>query len=206
MDALDRKLIRDFERLWFQALAIALVLACGVTLLLTAFGMHRALTETRDAYYERNRFADIFVSVRRAPLSLLPEIRALPGVIEAVEHVDGQAALVEHVGPADVLDPDLGRLERARRDDDAALLLEDAMHPVDGRRGLGRRLHGEVVVELVLEVAGLVGTQPGEGSGHRGRLQAGRRDVLEVHEVGHERLLRRLAARMLVAGRGMRFP
>ncbi|AHM05485.1 ABC-type antimicrobial peptide transport system, permease component [Roseibacterium elongatum DSM 19469] len=64
MQALDRKLLRDFRRLWVQALAIALVLACGVAILLTAVGMHTALTDTRDAYYERNRFADI--SSRRA--------------------------------------------------------------------------------------------------------------------------------------------
>ena len=32
MTALDRKLIRDFRRLWAQALAIALVLACGVAI------------------------------------------------------------------------------------------------------------------------------------------------------------------------------
>ena len=61
MQALDRKLIRDFRRLWAQALAIALVLACGVAILQTSFGMSQALEDTRAAYYERNRFADIFV-------------------------------------------------------------------------------------------------------------------------------------------------
>jgi putative ABC transport system permease protein len=51
MHAIDRKLIRDFRRLWAQALAIALVLACGVAILLTSLGMYRALDETRTAYY-----------------------------------------------------------------------------------------------------------------------------------------------------------
>lgn len=93
MQALDRKLIRDFERLAVQGLAIAVVLACGVAILLTAFGMHRALTDTRAAYYERNRFADIFVETRRAPRHLLPEIRAIPGVVAAEPRVQGMALL-----------------------------------------------------------------------------------------------------------------
>lgn len=93
MQALDLKLMRDFRRLWVQALAIALVLACGVAILLTAFGMHTALTDTRDAYYERNRFADLFVEARRAPLSLLPEIMALPGVATAEPRIAGNVIL-----------------------------------------------------------------------------------------------------------------
>ena len=80
LHAIDRKLLRDFSRLWAQVLAIALVLACGVAILLTSFGMYRALNDTRDAYYQRNRFADVFAQTRRAPLSLLPEIAGLPGV------------------------------------------------------------------------------------------------------------------------------
>ena len=61
MQAIDQKLLRDFKRLWLQALAISLVLACGVAILLTSVGMYSALSETRAAYYERNRFADVFV-------------------------------------------------------------------------------------------------------------------------------------------------
>ena len=67
MRALDRKLLRDLRRLWAQALAIALVVAGGVATLLLAVGSHRSLDETRNAYYERHRFADIFATVRRAP-------------------------------------------------------------------------------------------------------------------------------------------
>ena len=72
-----------------------------------------------------------------------------------------------------------------RRDDDVALLLEDPVHPVDGRLGLARRLDREDVVVLVLEVAGLVRPQPGERVGDRRRLQADGRDGREIHGVGH---------------------
>jgi putative ABC transport system permease protein len=89
LHAIDRKLLRDFRRLWAQVLAIALVLGCGVAILLTSFGMYRALDDTRDAYYQRNRFADVFASARRAPLSLMPEIAAIPGVQGAEGRVSG---------------------------------------------------------------------------------------------------------------------
>ena len=80
MHALDRKLLRDFRRLWAQALAIALVLACGVAILLTTFGTYISLEETRTAYYERNRFADVFADATRAPRWLLRDIREIEGV------------------------------------------------------------------------------------------------------------------------------
>ncbi|MDJ0627858.1 MAG: ABC transporter permease [Rhodobacter sp.] len=93
MRALERKLFRDFFRLWAQGLAIALVLACGVSIFLMSFGMFLALTDTRDAYYERNRFADVFASLRRAPKSLIPEIEAIEGVYAVEARVSGSAIL-----------------------------------------------------------------------------------------------------------------
>ena len=80
MRALDKKLLRDFRRLWAQGLSIALVLACGVAVLLISYGMYGALENTRAAYYERNRFADIFASATRAPRNLEPEIANIEGV------------------------------------------------------------------------------------------------------------------------------
>lgn len=93
MHTLDKKLLRDFKRLWLQALAISLVLACGVAILLTAFGMQRALNETRIAYYERNRFADIFATARRVPNTLLLEIGAIEGVQSVSSRISGFSVL-----------------------------------------------------------------------------------------------------------------
>ena len=93
MQAIDRKLLQDFRRLWIQAVAIALVLACGVAILLTSVGMYKALSETRGAYYERNRFADVFAHATRAPLSLLAEISRIDGVISAEVRISGEAIL-----------------------------------------------------------------------------------------------------------------
>lgn len=93
MQAIDRKLLRDFKRLWIQAVAIALVLACGVAILLTSVGMYTALSETRTAYYERNRFADVFAITTRAPLSLLSEIAQIDGVLSVEARISGEAIL-----------------------------------------------------------------------------------------------------------------
>ncbi len=80
---LDRKVLRDLWRTRGQALAIALVIACGIALYVMSNGMVRSLDETRRAYYERYRFADIFAPVTRAPEALIDEIAALPGVLTA---------------------------------------------------------------------------------------------------------------------------
>jgi putative ABC transport system permease protein len=80
MAALDLKLVRDLKRLWAQALAISLVVAGGVAVLVAMVGTIRSLEETRDAYYERYQFADVFAQVKRAPKKLLAQIAEIPGV------------------------------------------------------------------------------------------------------------------------------
>ncbi len=80
MRKLDTKLLRDLQRMWAQSLAIALVIAGGVATLIMAVGSARSLLETRNAYYERYDFADIFAEVRRAPRIVLDEIRGIDGV------------------------------------------------------------------------------------------------------------------------------
>lgn len=83
VSALDRKMLRDLAHLWAQALAVALVMAAGVATLIIAVGAHRSLAETREAYYDRYRFADIFSSVTRAPRTVLEQAALLPGVSAA---------------------------------------------------------------------------------------------------------------------------
>lgn len=78
--ALDKKLVRDLQRMWAQALAIALVLASGVATLVLSAGAYQSLEETRSAYYERYRFADVFANLTRAPKRLEQQISAIEGV------------------------------------------------------------------------------------------------------------------------------
>jgi len=83
MSTLDKKLLRDMARLWAQALAIALVLAAGIATLILAVGAYRSLEETRAAYYERFRFADVFASAKRAPRLLEQKVLETAGVAAA---------------------------------------------------------------------------------------------------------------------------
>ena len=80
MRPLDVKLLRDLKRVWSQALAIALVIGCGVATLVMFLGTKSSLDETREAYYDRYRFADIFAPVKRAPERLKAQAEAIPGV------------------------------------------------------------------------------------------------------------------------------
>ena len=90
---LDKKLFRDFRRLRGQALAIALVMACGVATLILAVGTYRSLDETRAAYYERYWFADIFATAKRAPEHLIERIALIPGVAAADPRISEFALL-----------------------------------------------------------------------------------------------------------------
>jgi putative ABC transport system permease protein len=80
MSMLDRKLIRDLARIWAQVLTIALVMGCGVATIIIAVGASRSLEETRSAFYDRSRFADVFASASRAPLGLRAALSSIPGV------------------------------------------------------------------------------------------------------------------------------
>ena len=80
---LDRKLLRDLWGIKGQAIAIAIVIGCGIGMYLMSKGMLISLAETRLAYYDRYRFADVIAPVKRAPNALLEQISELPGVRRA---------------------------------------------------------------------------------------------------------------------------
>jgi putative ABC transport system permease protein len=87
ISALNRKLLRDLLGMKGQALAIALVVAAGVAMFVMYLSNFDSLRGTQRAYYERQRFADVFVSVKRAPLRLEERIAALPGVAQVETRV-----------------------------------------------------------------------------------------------------------------------
>ncbi|HEY0708761.1 MAG TPA: ABC transporter permease [Polyangia bacterium] len=80
LPSIDRKLLREARRLKGQVATIAVVLACGIASFVGLRGTYASLERSRIAYYERYRFADVFVSLERAPLAVARRIEALPGV------------------------------------------------------------------------------------------------------------------------------
>jgi len=80
MSALNRKLLRDLVAMKGQAFAIAMVVGAGVSMYVMYLSNFASLQGTRAAYYSQQRFADVFVAVKRAPERIAGEIAALPGV------------------------------------------------------------------------------------------------------------------------------
>jgi len=90
---LDRKLLRDLKRLKGQVAAVAIVMACGLAMMITTRSLIASLDGTRADYYESNRFADVFGSLKRAPNHVASRLAALPGVAGVQTGIAGQVTL-----------------------------------------------------------------------------------------------------------------
>ena len=80
MSPLTKKLFRELWAMRGQALAIALVVASGVATFVMAVSTYDSLKLTQSTFYAEYRFADVFVSLKRAPKSIADRIREIPGV------------------------------------------------------------------------------------------------------------------------------
>ncbi|HET9793935.1 MAG TPA: ABC transporter permease, partial [Thermoanaerobaculia bacterium] len=80
MSMLGRKLRRDLWHHRGPAVAVALVVACGISSFVVTRSAYRSILLSRDGYYARYRFADVFVSAKRVPDALFKRVAAIPGV------------------------------------------------------------------------------------------------------------------------------
>jgi putative ABC transport system permease protein len=80
LSSLNRKLLRDLWHMKTQALAIAMVVAAGVAMYVMYLSNFASLRDTQQAYYQRQRFADVFASLKRAPQRVADDIAAIPGL------------------------------------------------------------------------------------------------------------------------------
>ncbi|MBS0262417.1 MAG: ABC transporter permease, partial [Planctomycetes bacterium] len=87
MRAIDRKLVRDALHMWGQLLAICAVIGCGVATFTMSLSALEALRTTQSTYYERYRFADVFVGLKRAPNSVEVQFSEIPGVAQVQTRV-----------------------------------------------------------------------------------------------------------------------
>jgi putative ABC transport system permease protein len=106
MKALDRKLLRDLRLMWSQAITIALVVASGVAGFMATFSAYDALSWSREVYYTESRFADVFASLKRAPLALERQLATLPGAA----HVETSLTQIVQIDIPNLSDPIIGRL------------------------------------------------------------------------------------------------
>lgn len=78
-----RKLPRDLWTLRAQTGALAVLVLCGVAVLVSSWSSYRSLQTAAAIHYDHERMADVFADLKRAPLDVFPRLRALPGVAAA---------------------------------------------------------------------------------------------------------------------------
>ncbi|MFN7950101.1 MAG: ABC transporter permease [bacterium] len=135
---IDRKLARDAWRVKTQALAIALLIGCAVAMAVLSFAVLASLERTRDAYYDRYRFAHVWASLTRAPRSLEAALAAVPGVAVVESRVVADVTLAID----GLAEPAVGRLVSIPDRGEPRL---DALHLREGRFPAPERV-GEVLV------------------------------------------------------------
>ena len=91
--ALDRKALRDLWQLRGPVVAIVVVVICGVASFVAMRSMVPHLARAQASYYRTSRFADVWVSVTRAPNAVAREIAAIPGIATVETRVSGDVVL-----------------------------------------------------------------------------------------------------------------
>lgn len=149
MKALDLKLARDLWRMRGQALAIALVLAAASATYVLSAGVYLSLTATRDAYYARNYFADVFAEMTRAPRSVIARVARIPGV-QRVEGGIVQYATLDFPGRIEPVRALINSVDEGGRTHLNAITLGKGRMPRAGEAG-------EVVVDTFFAAANDLG-------------------------------------------------
>lgn len=139
MSLLDRKLLRDLRALKSQAIAVALVMACGLAMMITTRSLMLSLETTRDTYYEQHRFARVFARLKRAPESVQEQLAAVPGVATVQTGIAIQVTL----DVPGLAEPAVG-LINSLPERGAAVL--NRLYVRTGRLPLGGTTRGELVV------------------------------------------------------------
>jgi putative ABC transport system permease protein len=106
MKAIDKKLWRELWGMRLQALAIAMVIVSGVSIFIMSLSTLDSLFETRQRYYIEHHFAEVFASLKRAPLSLVKRIEDIPGV----DKVETRVVAYVNLDVAGFADPVSGHL------------------------------------------------------------------------------------------------
>jgi len=106
MLAIDKKLWRELWGMRLQALAIAMVIVSGVCIFIMSLSTLDSLFETRRTYYSEQHFAEVFASLKRAPVSLAKRIEELPGV----DKVETRVVAYVNLDVAGFADPVSGHL------------------------------------------------------------------------------------------------
>jgi len=78
--ALGKKLLRDIRQTAGQFAAVTAVVLCATVVFVSFRGAYDGLLLSREAFYDRYRFADFFVQLEKAPETALRDVESIPGV------------------------------------------------------------------------------------------------------------------------------
>lgn len=149
MSLLDRKLLRDLSALKSQAFAVALVMACGLTMMIMTRSLILSLQTTRDVYYRDYRFAQVFAAVKRAPHGVADQLAAIPGVA-AVQTGIAMRVILNLPG---VAEPATGLINSLPEHGEPQL---NRLYLRSGRMLIGREAPGQILAgEAFAEANGL---------------------------------------------------
>ena len=139
MSLLDRKLLRDLRALKSQAFAVAVVMACGLAMMIMTRSLILTLETTRDDYYRDYRFAQVFAKLKRAPNAVTAQLAAIPGVTAVQTGIALQVTL-DIPGMAE---PAIGLIQSLPERGELVL---NRLYLRRGRILVGRASHGEILV------------------------------------------------------------
>ncbi len=171
MKALDLKLMRDLWRMRGQALAIAIVLAAASATFILSMGVHRSLSETREAYYSENNFGDVFANMTRAPRSVVDRVAEIEGVQQAQGSIL-QYAILDFPDRVEAVRALLQSVDERGRDRINLVTLKTGRMPAPNQPG-------EVVADEAFALANNVG--PGD---EIDAIIYGRKERLKVVGIG----------------------
>ncbi len=133
MRPLNLKLLRDLGGMKGQMTAVALVMACGLMMMIMSRGLIVSLEQTRDEYYRTHRFADVFCDLKRAPNSVRSRLAEIPDVAAVETRVKG-AAILDLPGMEEPADGAMLSLPDERPQQLNLLYLRSGRLPEIGRR------------------------------------------------------------------------
>ncbi|KTD81744.1 permease [Legionella waltersii] len=88
---LNKKLFRDLFKLKGQVVTISLVVCSGISVLISSISTYQSLSQAQHRFYSDYHFADVFLTLKRAPLYMQKRIGEIPGVSQV------EARIVEDV-------------------------------------------------------------------------------------------------------------
>ena len=95
MNALSRKLWRTIRSTKGQFVAVAAVVMVGVSVYISMSTAYYNLDRSKEIFYRENNFADYYFHVVKAPVQVIRQIEALPGVMKATGRIQKDVPVIK---------------------------------------------------------------------------------------------------------------